>query len=196
MTVDEEQKLGDAARRLSASAFLARYGSFRYIETRSEMSMSDKKTPFASVSLTAFFAKDACEQGSKLDPLQGISNRELPMLVASASRASNATRGICLAFPNRELQLLETPLTHRKQTKAPSSNRELSTNQCSWNSHALIPLHSALDGSLRSLALANHSSLATRHSPPSNRFCPTNRNRRNLLKTNDGKISNRGQNTH
>ena len=134
MTADEEQKLGDAARRLSASAFLARYGSFRYIETRSEMSMSDKKTPFASVSLTAFFAKDACEQGSKLDPLQGISNRELPMLVASASRASNATRGLCFASPNRERQLLEPVLTHRKQTVALCSNGELSTNRSCGNS--------------------------------------------------------------
>jgi hypothetical protein len=29
--VDEEQKLGDAAERLSASAFLARYKRFRYV---------------------------------------------------------------------------------------------------------------------------------------------------------------------
>ena len=39
--MDEEQRLGGAAERLSASAFLARYRSFRYIETRSETKMTD-----------------------------------------------------------------------------------------------------------------------------------------------------------
>ena len=121
--MDEEQKVGAAAERLSASAFLARYRSFRYIETRSGMKMSDTShSPLAtshSLALTregstvvnvlprAFFAKGASQQGPKLAPLQGLSNREL--------------------------ELLERPLTHRKQTVAPGSNRELSTNQCSRN---------------------------------------------------------------
>ena len=60
--MDEEQKLDASAERLSASAFLARYECFRYIETRSEMKMSDKKSPFVSVSLTAFFAKGTCDR--------------------------------------------------------------------------------------------------------------------------------------
>src|SRR5271163_1044116 len=38
------------------------------------------------------------------------------------------------ALSNRELQLLEPPLTHRKQTIAPRSNRELSTIPCFRNS--------------------------------------------------------------
>ena len=154
--MDEEHKVADAAERLSASAVLARYKSFRYIETRSGSKMSNKKPPFASASLTAFFANWTCERDSKLAPLQRLCNRELTMRRASASRASNvmrgicfafpnreltmrrasasrasnAMRGICFAFPNRELQLLEPSLTRRKQTVALRSNRELSTNQC------------------------------------------------------------------
>jgi hypothetical protein len=42
--VDEEHNVDDGAERLSASAFLARYESFRYIETRSETKMSDNET--------------------------------------------------------------------------------------------------------------------------------------------------------
>jgi hypothetical protein len=41
--VDEEHKVAGAPEGLSASAFLARYRSFRYIETRSGMKMSDKQ---------------------------------------------------------------------------------------------------------------------------------------------------------
>jgi len=71
-----------------------------------------------------------------------ISNRELTMRRASASRASapwRTTRGICPVFANRELELLEPSLTYRKQTKAPSSNRELSTNLCRNNSQLPLP---------------------------------------------------------
>jgi len=107
--VDEVQKLDDSAEPLCASAFLARYGSFRYIETTSGMKMSDKRSPFACGFPIAFFATGACEQDSKLAPLQGLSNREL--------------------------ELLEPSLTHRKQTTAPRSNRELSTNPLSCNFH-------------------------------------------------------------
>ena len=112
--MDEEQKPGNAAEGLSASAFLARYGSFLYIEARSGMKMSDKKTSSESGLPRAYFAKGAC----------------------ALRRASNATRGICFALSNRELELLEPPLTHRKQTTAPRSNRELSTNRCSCNFHS------------------------------------------------------------
>jgi hypothetical protein len=107
--VDEEQKLGDAAERPSASAFLARYERFRYIETRSGMKMSAKRPSSASGFPGALFVQDVRRvQDSKLAPLQELSNREL--------------------------RLLERPLTHRKQTMAPRSNRELSTNQCSCDS--------------------------------------------------------------
>ena len=73
--------------------------------------------------------------------LQAISNRNLTMRRASASRASEprrTIRGVCSSFSNRELKLLEPPLSHRKQTKAPGSNRELSTNLCGSNSE--LPL--------------------------------------------------------
>jgi hypothetical protein len=107
--VDEEQKLGDAAERPSASAFLARYDGFRYIETRSGMKMGETKPPCAFGLPRTFFVKDVRrEQGLKLALFHGLSNREL--------------------------ELLERPLTHRKQTMAPRSNRELSTNQCPCNS--------------------------------------------------------------
>jgi hypothetical protein len=107
--VDEEQKLDDAAECPSASAFLARYDGFRYIETRSGIKMSDKRPSSASSLPRALFVKDVRRaQDSKPAPLPGLSNREL--------------------------ELLERPLTHRKQTVAPRSNRELSTNQCSCNS--------------------------------------------------------------
>jgi hypothetical protein len=45
-----------------------------------------------------------------------------------------------VALSNRELQLLEPTVTHRKQTIAPRSNREHSTNRCRANSHAVIPI--------------------------------------------------------
>jgi hypothetical protein len=54
---------------------------------------------------------------------------------------------ITSALSNRELQLLETTLTHRKQTIAPRSNRELSTNRCFGNSHSVNPIPSFLPGS-------------------------------------------------
>jgi hypothetical protein len=69
-------------------------------------------------------------------------NRELTIQRASESRlpgahlakgASNAMRGICFALSNRELNLLEPSLTYTKQTTTPSSNRELSTDQCDSN---------------------------------------------------------------
>ena len=52
---------------------------------------------------------------------------------ASTSRATaprHPMPGICSALSNRELQLLERPVRHRKQTKPVPSNRELSTNRC------------------------------------------------------------------
>jgi hypothetical protein len=56
---------------------------------------------------------------------------------ASTSRATaprRPMRGICSALSNRELQLLERPVRHRKQTEPVLSNRELSTNHCRNNS--------------------------------------------------------------
>jgi|ERR1700693_615006 len=53
---------------------------------------------------------------------------------ASASRPSaprRTTRGFCSAFSNREHELLEPSLSYRKQTTAPSSNRELTMRRAS-----------------------------------------------------------------
>jgi hypothetical protein len=47
VAVDEEQKLGNVGERLSAGTFLARYESFRYIETRSRMKMTDTSLSLA-----------------------------------------------------------------------------------------------------------------------------------------------------
>ena len=72
-----------------------------------------------------------------------FSNRELTMRRASASRASalrRTTRGICSAISNREPNLLEPSLSYRKQTTAPSSNRELPTKRNSQSSQVLSPL--------------------------------------------------------
>jgi hypothetical protein len=82
----------------------------------------------------------------------GMAKRELTMRPASASRLPRAhlakgpsalrrtTRGICSAISNRELELLEPSLTHRKQTTAPNSNRELPTKRNSQSSQVLSPL--------------------------------------------------------
>jgi len=129
--VDEEQKLDDSAVRLSASPFLARYESFRYIETRSAMKMSDK-TPLFGCSLPReLFAQGTCEQDSILAPFEGLSNRER--------------------------QLLEPLLTHRKQTVGPCSNRELSTNQSCGNSR--------LSGALLSKGLPRQMQFLTGSAP-------------------------------
>jgi hypothetical protein len=59
----------------------------------------------------------------------------------------HARTSIANALSNRELQLLESRLIHRKQTIAPRSNRELSTNRCRVNSPAVTPIPSFLPGS-------------------------------------------------
>src|ERR1700689_3017015 len=61
-----------------------------------------------------------------------------PFLPGSRIAHRHARSSIANALSNRELQLLEPRLTHRKQTIAPRSNRELSTNLCRANSHLRI----------------------------------------------------------
>jgi hypothetical protein len=53
----------------------------------------------------------------------------------SAGRNQDSELAPLHGLSNRELELLEPSLTHRKQTTASRSNRELSTNQCSCNFH-------------------------------------------------------------
>jgi hypothetical protein len=59
----------------------------------------------------------------------------------------HARSSIANALSNRELQLLQPRLIHRKQTIAPRSNRELSTNRCFSDSRSVIPIPSFLPGS-------------------------------------------------
>jgi hypothetical protein len=69
-----------------------------------------------------------------------------------------ARSSIANALSNRELQLLELTLTHRKQTIAPRSNRELSTNPCRATSRAVIPIPRFLTET------ASHSEFTVTHS--------------------------------
>src|SRR5271156_678385 len=59
----------------------------------------------------------------------------------------HAGTSISNSLSNRELQLLELTLSHRKQTRAPRSNRELSTNRCRSISGAVILIATFLTGS-------------------------------------------------
>ncbi len=69
----------------------------------------------------------------------------------------HARSSIANALSNRELQLLEPCLTHRKQTIAPRSNRELPTNPCCHKSD----LRSICTSHL--LALTQEGPLVTSH---------------------------------
>ena len=73
----------------------------------------------------------------------------------------HARTSIANALSNRELQLLEPRLIHRKQTIAPRSNRELSTNLYRCNSHAVIATQTFLTGLPRAF-FAKGSICATR----------------------------------
>ena len=67
--------------------------------------------------------------------------------LASASLLADTCEGSRLAgkdISNREHHLLEHPLTHRKQTTAPRSNRELSTNRFRGISLSNLPRKNAL----------------------------------------------------
>jgi hypothetical protein len=69
-----------------------------------------------------------------------------PFLPGSRIARCHARSSTAIALSNRELELLESRLTHRKQTIAPRSNRELSTNRCRVNSRAVIPIPTFLTG--------------------------------------------------
>jgi hypothetical protein len=95
----------------------------------------------------AFFAKGSVCQGAFL-PGSGLrvesavthsKQTTATFLPGSRIARSHAPTSLANALSNRELQLLETSLTNRKQTTAPRSNRELSTNQCLRNSRFLSP---------------------------------------------------------
>jgi hypothetical protein len=81
-----------------------------------------------------------------------------PSLPGSRFAHRHARTSFANSLSNRELQLLEPTLIHRKQTIAPRSNRELSTNLCRANSHAVIPTKPFLTET------ASHSKMAVTHS--------------------------------
>src|ERR1700689_270282 len=89
-----------------------------------------------------------------------------PFLPGSRIARCHARSSSANALSNRELELLEPRLTHRKQTTAPRSNRELSTNRCRANSHAVIPILTFLTGLPRAF-FANSSVCAARFLPGS-----------------------------
>jgi hypothetical protein len=93
---------------------------------------------------TAFYAQLRSAAVPNASQSPGVST-----LVAEATPEvrCHARTSITSALSNRELQLLEPRLTHRKQTIAPRSNRELSTNQCRGNSPTAITIPSFLPGS-------------------------------------------------
>ncbi len=69
-----------------------------------------------------------------------------PLLPGSRIARCHTRGSIANALSNRELELLEPRLTHRKQTIAPRSNRELSTIRCRGISHAVVPILTFLTG--------------------------------------------------
>jgi hypothetical protein len=84
------------------------------------------------------------------------------------ARIGQCCARISIAKPlsNRECDLLESSPTYRKQTVASRPNRELSTNPCGGNSHALIPVPQFLTGSQSSQTefTVTHSKQTTRKS--------------------------------
>jgi hypothetical protein len=75
-----------------------------------------------------------------------VPNAAQPSGVSTPEAHCRARSSIANALSNRELELLEPRLTLRKQTIAPRSNRELSTNRCRFNSHAAMPVLTFLTG--------------------------------------------------
>jgi hypothetical protein len=67
-----------------------------------------------------------------------LKQKAAPFLPGSRIARCYERSSVANALSNRELRLLEPRLTHTKQTSAPRSNRELSTNRCRANSHLRI----------------------------------------------------------
>jgi hypothetical protein len=105
--------------------------------------------------VTAFHAELRSAAVSNASQSSGVHT-----LVAEATPEvrCHARTSITSALSNRELQLLEPRLIHRKQTIEPRSNRELSTNRCRGNSHAVIPISAFLTET------ASHSEFTVTHS--------------------------------
>src|ERR1700683_4830130 len=125
------------------------------------------------------------------DPAQNVecdvtSTKQTVATFLPGARIGQYCAQISIAKPlsNRELELLEPRLTHRKQTIAPSPNRELSTNPCLRDSvlrsvcinHSLALLALTQVGAQNWSALTetgSHSETAVTHSRQTTRTFPT-----------------------
>jgi hypothetical protein len=81
-----------------------------------------------------------------------------PCLPGSRFAHRHARTPFANSLSNRELHLLEPTLTHRKQTIAPRSNREHSTNRCRATSCDVVPTPTFLTET------ASHSKMAVTRS--------------------------------
>jgi hypothetical protein len=84
--------------------------------------------------------------GSRQGTASAVPNAAQPSGVSTPEARCHAQTSLAKTLSNREHRLLELTLTHRKQTIAPRPNRELSTNRCRDNSHAVIPTLTFLTG--------------------------------------------------
>src|SRR6204780_1964730 len=117
-------------------------GEGRAVEGRKASPSVCLATPLLADSLKAFLTKNSFRVIAFLPgSAQNIENDVTSTKQTVGEFLPGARSGQCrgqfsIAKPlsNRELELLEPRLTHRKQTIGPRSNRELSTNPCFCNS--------------------------------------------------------------
>jgi hypothetical protein len=109
-----------------------------YRKQRTALSSNRQKTNFSPFEIQPF---NAFLPGSALRVECDVTyskQKAAPFLPGSRIARCHARSSIANALSNRVLRLLEPRLTHTKQTSAPRSNRELSTNRCRANSHLRI----------------------------------------------------------
>ena len=145
-------------------AFLSSTGSrIEFAVTHSKL----KAAPFLSGARTA-------PRGLRQGTASAVPNAAQPSGVSTPEARCHARTPIANALSNRELQLLEPRLIHRKQTIAPRSNRELSTNRCRGNSHAVIPVPTFLtETRSHSEFIVTHSKQTTAPFLPGSRIAHT-----------------------
>jgi hypothetical protein len=129
-----------------------------------------------SKQMTAPFLPGAriAPRGLRQGTASAVPNAAQPSGVSTPEARCRARTSIANALSNRELQLLEPRLIHRKQTIAPRSNREVSTNRCRDNSHAVNRILTFLPGSgLRVECAVTHSKQTTAPVLPGSRIVTT-----------------------
>jgi hypothetical protein len=119
-----------------------RMGEGRAVEGRQANPSVCLAIPVLTGSPRAFLAKDSVRAiaflpGSAQNvECDVVHSKQTVATFLPGARTGHCRAQISIAKPlsNRELRLLESPLTHRKQTIAPRPNRDLSTNPCFRNS--------------------------------------------------------------